>query len=100
MVPVATVSAMHACEATMEPARVEPAGVKSAAVEPAAMKPAKSTVETTAVETPTSAAVEAPSAPAVRRVGEAWLAEKSRTQQRSCNAYYTPPFARLGSAVA
>jgi hypothetical protein len=73
---------------------VEPTGVKSTAVETAAVK--STTVEAAAVETP-SAAV--PSAP-VRCVGETWLAENSRAQQRSCNADHTPPFAGSGSAIA
>jgi hypothetical protein len=73
---------------------VEPTGVKSTAVEAAAVK--STTVEAAAVETP-SAAV--PSAP-VRCVGEIWLAENSRAQQRSCNADHTPPFAGSGSAIA
>jgi hypothetical protein len=73
---------------------MEPTGVKSTAVETAAVK--STTVEAAAVETP-SAAV--PSAP-VRCVGEIWLAENSRAQQRSCNADHTPPFAGSGSAIA
>jgi hypothetical protein len=46
------------------------------------------------VKTPTST-------PAVPRCeGETWLPENSRAQQRSCNAHHTPPFSRLGSAIA
>ena len=53
-----------------------------------------SPVEPTAVKTATST-------PAVRRCeGETWLAENSRPQQRSGNAHHTPPFFRLGSAIA
>jgi hypothetical protein len=78
---------------------MEPTGVKSTAVETAAVKSTTveaAAVEAAAVETP-SAAV--PSAP-VRCVGETWLAENSRAQQRSCNADHTPPFAGSGSAIA
>jgi hypothetical protein len=78
----------------MESTPMEPTGVKSTAVETAAVK--STTVEAAAVETP-SAAV--PSTP-VRCVGETWLAENSRAQQRSCNADHTPPFAGSGSAIA
>ena len=49
-------------------------------------------------ETP-SAAMESAAA-AMRCVGEIWLAENSRAQQRSCNAHHTPPFPGLGSAIA
>jgi hypothetical protein len=83
----------------MEPTGVKSTAVETAAVETAAVETAavkSTTVEAAAVETP-SAAV--PSAP-VRRVGEIWLAENSRAQQRSCNADHTPPFAGSGSAIA
>ena len=73
MVPVSPVGGaetiMHARETT---------------VEPAAMKSA------TAVETPASA-------PAMRRrVGEAWLAERSSAQQSSCGAPQSPSSPGLG----
>jgi hypothetical protein len=78
--------------ATVEPATVEPAGVKSAAAKPARVEPAG--VKSAAVKTSTST-------PAVRRCeGEVWLAENSRPQHRSGNAHRTPPFSRLGSAIA
>jgi hypothetical protein len=83
---------------------MEPTGVKSTAVETAAVK--STTVEAAAVEAAAveAAAVETPSAAVpsapVRCVGEIWLAENSRAQQRSCNADHTPPFAGSGSAIA
>ena len=60
-------------------------GVKSAAVEP-------STVETAAVET-----ASVPSASA--SVGEIWLTEDSRAQQRSCNTHHSPCLPRSGFVV-
>jgi hypothetical protein len=89
MVPVPPVATVKAVVQARE-AAVEPAGVKSTAVETAAVKPA-------AVKPTKSAAV--PSAP-VRCVGEVWLAEDRCSEERSCNAHHTPPFARPGSAIA
>ena len=94
VIPLVTArTIVQAPETAVEPAAMKRAGVKSAPVEPAAVKPAISTVETAAMETATSS-------PAVRRIGEAWLAENSHAEQRSGNAHYPPPFARLGSVVA
>jgi hypothetical protein len=102
-VPVA-VTIVHARETTVEPAAMKRAGVKSAPVKPAAMKPAgvkSATVKPTKSAAMKSAtAVETPSSTPAPCVGEAWLAENSHAEQRSGNAHYTPPFARLGSAVA
>jgi len=115
MIPVSpvpvTVTIVQAHDTAVEPAAMKGAGVKAAPVEPGISTVEPAAVETStsaavetptsaAVETPTSAAVETPtSAPAVRRVGEAWLAEDSRAQQCSCNAHHTPPFPGPGSAV-
>lgn len=90
MMPVPLVLAgkavVQARESTMEPAPVERAGVKSTAVE-TAVKRAKSTVET-------------PAAPVRRCLGEFWLAEDRRAQERSCNAHHGPRFPGPGSAIA
>jgi hypothetical protein len=63
---------------------------KSTAVEPAGVEP---TVETAAVETATMPSATMPSASvpsASASVGEIWLAENSRAQQRSCNTHHSP----------
>jgi hypothetical protein len=74
--------------------------VKSAATERPKTAAAKSAaVEPTAVQSAKSTAVETASAPA-RCVGETWLAENGRAQQRSCNARHRPPLPGPCSAIA
>jgi hypothetical protein len=96
MVPVPPASAAEAVvqarEATVESAAVKPAGVKSTAVETAAMKPAKPSAmkSATAVEAATATAAVPPAAAPMRCVGEVWLAENGRAQQRSRKAHQTP----------
>jgi hypothetical protein len=73
--------------------------MKSTAVETAAVKSAKSAaVEAAAVETPFAAMESA--AATMSCVGEIWLAENSRAQQRGCNAHHPPPFTGPGCAIA
>ena len=72
---------------------VEPA-VEITGVEPAAVEP---TVETAAVETATMPSASVPSASA--SVGEIWLAENSRAQQRSCNTHHSPCLPGIGFPI-
>jgi hypothetical protein len=69
---------------------VKSAAVKTTGVEPAAVEPA---MEPTAVE---SATVPSTSA----SLGEIWLADDSRAQQRSCNAHHSSSLPGGGFVIA
>ena len=71
----------------VEPAAMKPAAMKPAAMKPAAMKPAAMEPATTMP-------------PAAARVGETWLAEDRRAQQRGCNAYRSLCFSGSGFVFA
>lgn len=79
-----------AVETTVEATGVETTGVDTAAmeavVEPAAVEPA--TMEAAAMSS------------ASTRMGEIWLAENSRAQQRSCNAHHSPCLPGGGFVIA
>jgi hypothetical protein len=85
----------------METAPVETAGVESTAVEAAAMKPAEPSAmkSATAVETATTPVPAASAAP-MRRVGDIWLAESGRAQQRSRKGHQTPLLPGPSFAIA
>jgi hypothetical protein len=76
--------------AAMETSGVKPAAMETSGVKPAAMEP---TVETAAMSS-------ASMPPASARLGEIWLAENSRAQQRSCNTRHGPCLPRGGFVIA